>query len=110
MAAGVALEAGHVMVQGDSFAHFERPYARAEAHNGSGGFMTEDARRRDGSVMDFLDIGWTNATNGHLDQQFMRADARHLHGFEPEVIGPAVNDRSHCFWQRQHARVLDAVV
>ncbi len=76
MPARVALEAWHVMMQGDAVADAKPPDTRAETNNGAGGFMSEDARGRDGAVLDFLDVGWTNTADGDLDEQFVGSDTR----------------------------------
>jgi hypothetical protein len=62
---------------------------RAHADDGAGGFVAEDARGRDGAVLDFFDVGGADAADGDFDEQFVRADARDGDGFDAEVVdGP----------------------
>ena len=91
----MTVEAGHMMMQRHPLARPKTPDARAGADNGAGGFVAEDARRRQEAVLDFLDVGGANAARGHADEQFTGADARHGHGFEPQRVRPAVHDRPH---------------
>ena len=93
--AGMTLQARHVMMQRHALADLELPDARADADDGAGGFVAEDARRRHGAVLDLLDVGRADAADGHPDEQFVRPDARHGHGFEPQIVRPAIHHRLH---------------
>lgn len=64
-----------MMVQGHSFAGAKAPRPRAYFDDGSGRFMPENPWGRDGSAMDFLDVGGTDAAGSDLDQQLARLDA-----------------------------------
>ena len=64
--------------------------------------MAEDARGRDGAVLDFFDVGGADATDGDLDEEFMGADARDGDGFEAKVVDAAVNDGAHGFGDNKH--------
>ena len=66
----------------------EAPDARADADDVAGCFVAEDAGRRHGAVLDLLDVGRADAADGHPDEQIPRPDARHRHGFEPQIIWP----------------------
>ena len=95
MAAGVASQTRNMMMQGDAVADAESPYARAEADDGPGGFMTENARGRDGAVVDFLDIGGANTAGGDFDEEVACSDARDGKGFEAEIIYAVINNGLH---------------
>ena len=64
--------------------------------------MAEDARGRDGAVLDFFDVGGADAADGDLHQQFIGADARDGDGFEAEVVDAAINDGAHGFGDGEH--------
>ena len=102
VAAGVAGHARDVMVQGHAFAEAEAAHARADLHDGAGGLVAEDARWRDGAVLDFLYVRRADAAHGHAHEQFVRADARHGDSLEAEVVGTAIDDGAHRFGNRQH--------
>jgi hypothetical protein len=114
MAAAMAVEARDVMVQRDAVADFEaaredaRPtiFSTADFYDCAGGFVAEDARRRDGPVMDFFDVGGADAADGDFDEQFIRAEARHGDGFETQVVDAAINDGAHGFRDGGHAEHL----
>jgi len=95
MAAGMAMETGHVMVQGHAVAGPETARAVADADDGPGGFVAEDARGRDSTIMDLLDVGGANAAGGDADEEVAGADAGDGKGFEAEVIGAAIDNGAH---------------
>ena len=64
--------------------------------------MAEDARGRDGAVLDFFDVGGADAADGDLDEEFMGANTRDGDGFEAQVIDAAVNDGAHGFGDNEH--------
>ncbi len=106
VAAEMAVQAGHVMVERHAVADFEFPHALADARDGAGGFVAENARRRHGAVLNFFDVSGADAAHGHLDQQVPRPEARDGHGLQAEVVGPAVNDGAH--YGRRFGHVLRA--
>jgi hypothetical protein len=65
--------------------------------------VAEDARGRDGAVLDFFDVRRADAANGDFDEEFVRADARDGDGFEAEVVDAAINDGAHGFGDGGHA-------
>ena len=112
--AEMAFHAGHVMVQGDAVADLKaaredaRPTTQAASnlYNGAGGFVAEDARRRDSAVVDLLDVGRTDAACGNADQQFVLAEARDGHSFGAEIVRAAVDGSAHGFGNREHGIIL----
>ena len=68
--------------------------------------MAEDARGRDGAVVDFFDVGGADAADGDPDEEFMGADARDGHGFEAQVIDAAINDGAHGLGDGGHGEIL----
>jgi hypothetical protein len=106
MAARMAFQARNVMVQRDAVADAEIFYARAGFDNRAGSFVAEDARRRDGAVLDFFDVGRADAADGDFHQQFIGADARDGDGFEAQVVDAAINDGAHGFRDGGHAEHL----
>jgi len=112
MAAEMAFQARHVMVQRNAIADFEaaREAARptTDADDGSGGFVSENARRRDGAVLDFFDVGGANAAHGDLDEEFMGADAGDGHGFQTQIVPAAIDDGAHGFGDVGHGGSFNA--
>jgi hypothetical protein len=108
MAAGVAMKAGHVMVQGHAVAGPEAARARADADDGPGGLVAENARRWDGPIMDFLDVSGANAAGGDADEEVAGADAGHGKGFEAEVVWAAIDNGAHGFGDGKHEGRLTA--
>jgi hypothetical protein len=106
MAAGVAFEARDVVMQRDALPNTESFHARTDTDDGAGGFVSEDARRRHRTVVDFFDVGWTNAASGDLDKDFVRADARDGQSFKAKVVWAAIDDGAHGFRNFEHANVL----
>jgi hypothetical protein len=102
MAASMALKAGDVVMERDAVADFEFSYFGADANDGSGGFVAEDARGRNGAVMDFFDVGRTDATDGDFDEEFARADFGDGQSLNAEVIRAAIDDRLHGFRDGDH--------
>ncbi|MCX6917211.1 MAG: hypothetical protein NT167_29935 [Verrucomicrobia bacterium] len=68
VAAGMALQARHMMMQRDALAGPELADPRSGADDGAGGFMAEDARGRHGAILDLLDVGGADAADGHADE------------------------------------------
>ena len=97
MATSMAFHAGNMVMQGDAFADAESANARANAHDGSGGFMAENAGWRGGAVMNFFDVGWADAACRHLDEQFIGTDARDGQSLEAQIVHAAINHRAHGF-------------
>ena len=73
--------------------------------DGAGGFVAEDARGRDGAVLDFFDVGGADAADGNLDEEFARADGGDGDGFEAEVVDAAINDGAHGFGNVRHGEI-----
>jgi hypothetical protein len=94
------------MVQGNAVADSEASRARAYVDDGAGGFVSEDARRRDGAVLDFFDVGGADTADGHFDEQFVRADARDGDGLDAEIVWTAIDGGAHGFRDRKHAKNL----
>src|SRR5215467_4021939 len=69
--------------------------------------MTKNARRRYRAVLYFLDIRRTHAANRYFDQQFVFSNGRHRHGFDAQVVWPAVNHRAHGSRNVQHPAFLN---
>ena len=102
MPARMALQARHVMMQRHALPDLEAPDACPDPDNGAGGFVAKDAGWRHCAVLDLLDVGWADAADGHPDEQFVRPNARHRHGFEPQIIHPAIHHRLHGSWNQKH--------
>lgn len=64
--------------------------------------MAEDARRRHGAILDFLDIGGANAARGDFNQQFVTVNAWYGDSLSAKVIWPVVNGGKHGFRNREH--------
>ena len=86
-----------MMVQGHAVARPEAARAGTDADDGPGGFMAEDAGRRDGPVMDLFNVGGANAAGGHLHKDVALADAGDGDGFEAEIIWAAIDNGAHGF-------------
>ncbi len=61
-------------------------------------FMSKNARRRDGAVVDFLDVSGADATHGDFDQELAGLNFGDGDGFEPEVVRAAIDDGLHYSW------------
>ena len=68
--------------------------------------MAEDARGRDGAVLDFFDVGGADAADGDFDEEFMGAEARDGHGLEAKVVDAAIDDGAHGFGDGEHGKHL----
>ncbi len=95
VAAGVAFQAGDMVMQRDAVADAKSADARADFNDGAGGFMAENTRRRDGAVVDFFYVGRTDTAGGDLNQDFAAGDARHGDCFEAKVLQAAIDDGAH---------------
>src|ERR1019366_940652 len=102
MPAGMTPQARHMMMHRHALADPELPEARADADDGAGGFVAEDTGRRQGAILDLLDIRRADAADSDPDEQFARPDARHRHGFDPQVVRPAIHHRLHGLWYLKH--------
>jgi hypothetical protein len=104
VAAKMAIQAWNMMVQRDAVAHFESLLRApcSEFHNRPGGFVSENARRLDGAVLDFFDVGRADAADGDFDEQFIRVDARDGHGLDAQVVHTAIDDGAHGFGDVEH--------
>jgi hypothetical protein len=97
VAARLAGKARHVMMQRDPVSDSELPQALSHPDDCSGGFVPENARRRDRPVLDLLDIGGANPASSHAHQQLAGPNRWHGERFYPEIIHAAVHDRAHLF-------------
>ncbi len=75
-------------------------------NNQAGGLMPKNARWRKGAILDFFDVGGADAADGHLDEQFMGADARDRNVFYAQIVRAAIDDGAHVFGDGKHGRVL----
>ena len=107
----MAVQARHVMVQGDAVANLppQPRDPRPQLRNHAGSFMAENARRRDGAILDFFNVGGADATHGDFDEQFAGADARDGHDFEAQVIYAAIDDGTHGFGNVRHANFFTRI-
>ena len=110
MAAEMTVQARHVMVQRNAVADFEaaREATRptADADDGSGGFMSENAGRGDGAVLDFFDVGGADAAGGDPDEEFVGADGGDGDGFEAQIVDAMIDDGAHGFGDVRHGEIL----
>jgi hypothetical protein len=108
MAAVMAIQARHVMVQGNAVANLPAEFrdAGSEPGNNAGGFVSKNARGRDSAVLDFFDVGGADAAGGDADEKFERTDAGNRNGFEAEVVHAAIDDGAHGFGDVRHGEVL----
>ena len=97
--AEVAIHAGHVMVEGDTVANAEAPGRGSGLDDGPAGFVSEDAGRGHGSLLDLLDVGGADATGGNPDEDLPRPDAGDVDRLEAKVVDAAVDNRLHGLWK-----------
>src|SRR5262249_39055060 len=102
MQAGVALEAGHMMMERDPLTDLEFRYSRPDSNDGPRSLMTKNPGRRHRAKFNFLDISRTDSANGHLDEQFIRTNRRHWHGLKPQVFPAAIHYRPHGLRNPEH--------
>lgn len=96
--AGVALQTGDVMVQGNAITGLEIPNGTADADNGTGRFVPVNPRGREEVVLDFLNVGWANTAGGHFDEQLPCPNPRDGQLLENDAPLPAINRGAHGFW------------
>ena len=111
VAAIVAFHAGDVVMEGDAIAgtKWARGDARpppADLDDGAGGFVAENARGRDGAVLDFFYVSRANAAGGDFDEEFVAANFWDGDGFGTEIIWAVVNGGEHEFWNDEHELML----
>jgi hypothetical protein len=108
--AKMAIEARDMVVQGDAVANLPAQIRGpgAQLGNHAGGFVAEDAGRRDGAVLDFFDVGGADAAGGDADEEFAGADAGDGDGFEAQVVDAAINDGAHGFGDGGHGGSFNA--
>jgi sterol desaturase/sphingolipid hydroxylase (fatty acid hydroxylase superfamily) len=120
VAAVMAIHARDVVMESDAIAEVEnrgsgvggrggalkRAATAADLHDGTGGFVAEDTRGRDGAVLDFLYISWADTAGGDFDEEFVAANARDGDSFGAEVVGAVVNGGAHHLWYFKHAFML----
>ena len=80
-------------------------FVATDFDDGAGGFVAEDARGRDGAVLDFFDVGGADAADGDLDEEFAGGNPRDGDGFEAQVVDAAINDGAHGFGNFEHSEV-----
>ena len=95
MAASVAFEAGHVVMQRDAVADFEFSDTFADLDDGAGGFVAENAGRRNGSILDFFDVGRTDAAGGDFDQEIAGLDLGYRQRFDSQIVWAPIDDCLH---------------
>jgi len=91
-----------MMMQGNAIADFEFFDSCADFRDDASGFMTEDARRRDGCILDFFDVGRADSASGDFYEQFIGFDLWNGDGFDAKVVGAAIDDCEHLFWDLKH--------
>src|SRR5258708_7353 len=106
MPAEMTVAAGHMVVQRDPVADFEILQPGSDTNDGSRCFVSEDSRRRNGAMMNFLDVGGADSARGDLDEEFARAGAGHGNRFNAKLIDAAINHGPHCLWDFDHAGFL----
>src|SRR5439155_21297978 len=102
----MALKAGNMMMQCHPLAHVETSDSGAPPNNHAGGLMPKNARWRECAILDFFDVGGADAADGHLDEQFMGADARDTNVFYAQIVRAAIDDGADGFGGGKHRRVL----
>jgi hypothetical protein len=97
-----------MMMKAHAFTDLEAAYAGTDAHNGSCRFVSKNAWRRDGGVVDFFDVGGTDATSGDADEEFVGADFWNGQLLELKVVCAAIHDGAHGFgeWRERTAHGL----
>jgi hypothetical protein len=65
------------------------------ANDSSGNLMPKDLRRRDESMLDFLDVCAANATCGDADEHFTSANLRHRNVFDDYTPFAPIDSRAH---------------
>jgi hypothetical protein len=66
-----------MVMQSHAVPNADAAHERTKFHNRARRFVAEDARRWNGSEVDLLDVGGTDATGGDSNEQFVRSNARH---------------------------------
>lgn len=107
--AEMAIQARDMMMEGHAVADLKianRRFLIANFHNRAGGFVAEDARGSNSTVLDFFDVGGADAADADFHEQFVTANARDRNGFQAEVVDAAIDDGAHGFGDGKHRSYL----
>jgi hypothetical protein len=88
MAARMALETRHVVMQSNPVSYPETAHSRACANNRSGRFVAKDARGGHSAILDLFDVRGADSTGGDLDQQLAWTDSRNRHTLDAQIVNP----------------------
>jgi hypothetical protein len=70
--------------------------------------VSEDARRGDGAVLDFFDVGGADAAHGDFDEEFVSADAGDGDVLQTQIVHAAINNGTHGFGNVGHRGSFNA--
>src|SRR5690349_20802430 len=73
-------------------------------YDSSGRLMSKNSWRRHGSILNFLDVGRTDAARGDFHEELGRTDARDRKFFETDIIHATVHRGAHRFWNFHDCR------
>jgi hypothetical protein len=91
----MALEAGNMVMQGNSFANAKSANIGTHCNDNASRFVPKYARRWHCAVMDFLDISRADTARGDFDQKLAGLDSRDGDSFKAKVVRTAINDGLH---------------
>ena len=101
--AGVAFEAGNVMMECDPVADTKIADAISDFDNCPGRFVPKNSGRRNSAILDLFDIGGTDSAGGDFDEQFPRGDFRNWQCLDIDLVDAAIDRRAHC--PRDHHQI-----
>ena len=105
VATDVTFQTGNVMMQAHTIPDVETANPCADPGDESRSLMSENPGRRNGAVLDFLDIRRANAADGHFHQDFIGPDGGHRDDFDPQIVYPPIDQGVH-FFGNQHGEKL----
>jgi hypothetical protein len=79
----------------DAVARFELGDAAAHCDHRARQFVTENLRRCDESMMNFLDVRAADSARSNAEEQLSLADFRNRHGFDDYSSFATVHSRAH---------------
>jgi hypothetical protein len=84
-----------VVKANDAIAQLPALNAFADRDDRSGRFVAKNLRRRDETVLNFLDVGAADAAGGDVDQNFARGNFRHGNWLDDHASRAAIHGRAH---------------
>lgn len=86
-----------MMIDDDALPDLPVCHTVADEGNGSGCFVSEDARRGNQAIVNLFEIGSANAARPDTYQDFARTDFRHRNRLDLDSVNAAIDSGTHGF-------------